>query len=144
MQLIKYATHNLILIELWYHNMISSSTKQSSLHLIVAHTLLKGFNKSIKILKTSFYPLFTLFCVSVFTQNSQPYLQVTVNCTKTPFLHPEPLISRFLLLFTSSFSRIRLFVQVAVIWGRLSIESRRRWKYTRHDNDGWLAVSSLP
>lgn len=145
---------HLILADSWYHNM-TESWKQS-LHLPPAHTLLKGFIKRITILIK--IPIFAFppklfistchtvslcFCLHTLlrSKSSQPYLQVTKTA---PILHSKPLISLFLPLYTSSFSQVRSFVQVADIRGRPSIQSRRQWKYTRLDNDGWLAVRSLP
>ncbi len=117
-----YATQNLNMTESW---------KRVPFHLST-HTLLKGFNKSIKILfkvsicafpqdlfRSIFHTSSLCFLSSHFilmSESTQPHLQVIPNCFKTYFsVLTKPLISPFHFCNMSSFSRIHPLIQVTDI-----------------------------
>lgn len=146
-----YVTQNLIRASSWYHNM-TESWKQSSFHLMVAHTQFKKFQQvSIcafpQDLQSRFSHFFFMFLSSHFIFWVK-YTVIPPSHHKTA-RQPSP---RTLNLSSLSFSSAtRLPSTGSVLWSKLLISEAglpfsrgRQWKYTRHDSDGWLAVSSLP
>lgn len=149
---------------------MTASWKQSPLHLMVAHTLLKGFGK-LKLKSWSKHPFvlfprhlfrscfhaFPCFCLHTLlpSQSSQPYLQVTVNCTETAsFLHSKLLISLLLHLYASPVGSVLLskplISEAGLLRSRGNSENTRDMTMTddslsaRCLNQGQSAFSALP